>query len=189
MAARCGQTVDLRQDCPQDRRPRRKRVAVGMRADAGAAPGWTDAGASLNGSLSAFSASVAREHCSGLRSSVDVDQRRRRAALGREQSPDRRSEETPSPRIRVRGSGSRLRPHTHPLTPTHSPQAGRGRNRQAALRSSNSIWTFCGPRRKAMRTPGRIVFGSTVNSAPFCFSSSTTLSMPSTRSPICSSPR
>ena len=60
---------------------------------------------------------------------------------------------------------------------------------QAALRSSSSIWTFCGPRRKAMRTPGRIVFGSTVNSAPFCLSSATTASIPSTRSPRCSSPR
>ena len=51
------------------------------------------------------------------------------------------------------------------------------------------MWTFCGPRRKAMRTPGRIVFGSTVNSARFCLSSATTASLPSTRSPICSSSR
>jgi hypothetical protein len=76
------------------------------------------------------------------------------------------------------------------LTPTLSPRAERAESGQAtALRSSNSICTFCGPRRKAMRTPGRIVLGSTVNSAPLCFSSATTASMPSTRSPICSSPR
>ena len=69
------------------------------------------------------------------------------------------------------------------------PRIRTGQSGQAALRSSSSIWTFCGPRKKAMRTPGRMVFGSTVNSAPFCFSSVTTASMPSTRSPICSSPR
>ena len=69
------------------------------------------------------------------------------------------------------------------------PRTRTGQEGQAALRSSSSIWTFCGPRKKAMRTPGRMVFGSTVNSAPFCFSSATTASMPSTRSPICSSPR
>ena len=58
----------------------------------------------------------------------------------------------------------------------------------ATSRSRISISTSCGPRTKAMRTPGRIVFGSTVNSAPFAFNSSHTASMLRTRSPRWSSP-
>jgi hypothetical protein len=43
-----------------------------------------------------------------------------------------------------------------------------------ALRSSNSIATFSGPRRKQMRMPGRIAVGSMVKSAPLAFNSATT---------------
>ena len=60
--------------------------------------------------------------------------------------------------------------------------------RHAASRSRISISTSCGPRTKAMRTPGRMVFGSTVNSTPLVFNSSQTASMLRTRSPRWSSP-
>src|SRR3954471_22394678 len=72
----------------------------------------------------------------------------------------------------------------------HSPTPclGAGRRPQAALRSSSSIETPCGARRKATRTPGRTVVGSRLNSAPLALSSATTASMPLTSSPKWSSP-
>ena len=53
---------------------------------------------------------------------------------------------------------------------------GAGPNDQnaQALRSSNSMATFSGPRTKQMRMPGRMEVGSMVNSAPFAFNSATT---------------
>ena len=59
---------------------------------------------------------------------------------------------------------------------------------QTGLRSSSSIEIPSGPRRKAMRTPGRMVLGSIVNSAPLALSPATTSSMPVTVSPKWSSP-
>ena len=57
----------------------------------------------------------------------------------------------------------------------HQP-GGAGPNDQnaQALRSSNSMATFSGPRTKQMRMPGRMEVGSMVNSAPFAFNSATT---------------
>ena len=60
--------------------------------------------------------------------------------------------------------------------------------RQADERSSSSIETPSGPRRKAMRMPGRMLFGSIVNSAPFALRSATMASMPVTDSPKWSRP-
>src|SRR6185437_4174995 len=60
---------------------------------------------------------------------------------------------------------------------------------QAALRSTSSMLTFCGPRRNAIRTPGRTVVGSIVNSAPLALSSATAASIPLTARPRCSRPR
>ena len=51
----------------------------------------------------------------------------------------------------------------------------------AWLRSSSSIEMPCGPRMKQMRTPGRTVVGSLVNSQPLALSSAATASMPLTR--------
>src|SRR6516162_9030193 len=62
------------------------------------------------------------------------------------------------------------------------------RRAQTALRSSSSIDTPSGARKKATRTPGRTVVGSRVNSAPLALSSATTASMPLTVSPKWSSP-
>src|SRR5262249_51102072 len=56
------------------------------------------------------------------------------------------------------------------------------------LRSSSSIDTPSGARRKATRTPGRTVVGSRVNSTPLALSSATIASMPLTVSPKWSSP-
>jgi hypothetical protein len=50
-------------------------------------------------------------------------------------------------------------------------------------RSRSSIEMPCGPRRKQMRVPGRMVVTSLVNSTPFAFSSAATASMPLTASP------
>ena len=52
----------------------------------------------------------------------------------------------------------------------------------------SSIDTFCGAVRKAMRTPGRMVFGSIVKATPFAFSSATARSISVTVSPKWSSP-
>lgn len=52
--------------------------------------------------------------------------------------------------------------------------AGANDKNAQALRSSNSIATFSGPRTKQMRIPGRIAVGSMVNSAPLVFNSATT---------------
>src|SRR5262249_12360350 len=59
---------------------------------------------------------------------------------------------------------------------------------QAMLRSSSSIDTPSGARRKATRTPGRTVVGSRVNSTPLALSSATTASMPLTHTPKWSRP-
>jgi hypothetical protein len=55
-------------------------------------------------------------------------------------------------------------------------------------RSSSSIEMPCGPRMKQMRTPGRIVVGSLVNSTPLALISAATASMSFTVSPKWSSP-
>ena len=59
---------------------------------------------------------------------------------------------------------------------------------EAYPRWISSIDTFCGAVRNAIRTPGRIVFGSMVNATPLPFSSATAASTLSTVSPMCSSP-
>lgn len=46
----------------------------------------------------------------------------------------------------------------------------------------------CGPRRKQIRTPGRMVIGSRVNSTPLALSDAATASMSRTESPKWSSP-
>ena len=55
-------------------------------------------------------------------------------------------------------------------------------------RSKSSIEMPCGPRKKQMRRPGRMVRGSMVNSTPLASSSAATASMPLTVSPKWSSP-
>jgi hypothetical protein len=50
-------------------------------------------------------------------------------------------------------------------------------------RSSSSTEMPCGPRMKQMRTPGRMVVGSFVNSTPFALISAATASMSFTVSP------
>ena len=67
---------------------------------------------------------------------------------------------------------------------------GRGRSRipptsdqYFGSRSNSSIETPSGPRIKQIRTPGRTVVGSRVNSTPFFFSSAATASMPLTVRP------
>src|SRR5262245_1014121 len=69
------------------------------------------------------------------------------------------------------------------------PSNGRITAPQVALRSSSSIDTPSGARRKATRTPGRTVVGSRVNSTPLALSSATMASMPLTRRPKWSRPR
>src|SRR5262245_41872586 len=89
--------------------------------------------------------------------------------LGREQTAPLRIGMGDRKPLVVHGSSLRSR---SPRRPT-----------QAALRSSSSIDTPSGARRKATRTPGRTVVGSLVNSTPFALSSATTASMPVTVSP------
>jgi hypothetical protein len=67
---------------------------------------------------------------------------------------------------------------------------GRGRSRipptndqYFGSRSKSSIETPSGPRIKQIRTPGRTVVGSRVNSTPFFFNSAATASMPLTARP------
>jgi hypothetical protein len=50
-------------------------------------------------------------------------------------------------------------------------------------RSSSSIEMSCGPRMKQMRTPGRMVVGSLVNSTPLALISAATASISFTLSP------
>src|SRR5579885_208202 len=58
-----------------------------------------------------------------------------------------------------------------------------GRQVYLASRSSNSMETPCGPRKKQILMPGRGLCGSLVNSTPLALSSAAMVSMPDTASP------
>src|SRR5262249_29344483 len=82
----------------------------------------------------------------------------------------------PSPYQRTLGWVSQV------LNPSYAPHRSDG-GTHTVLRSNSSIEIPCGPRMKQIRTPGRTVVGSLVNSTPLPLSSAATASMPLTVSP------
>ncbi len=90
----------------------------------------------------------------------------------------------------IEGNGCRHRnlPLLQPASPMRGLLGGPIIARHASLRSTSSIDAPSGPRRKQMRTPGRLSVGSIVNSAPLALSSATRLSRSSTRRPKWSRP-